>query len=182
MKNLFLILFITLAYELLAQDHQKYLIACGKLYNSETGDFKAGMVILVTNNKIDTVKAEKELSTNERLDYKLIDLSKHTVLPGLLDCHTHLLFKEVLYPDNNLSGLDMGKTLVFEGDSLRALYGAARAKAYLEAGITSIQDLGNSGQFGDVALRRVINEGLLPGPRMLVLAWVCQVPGAKYPE
>jgi len=87
-------------------------------------------------------------------------------MPGLIDCHTHLLCKETLYPDNKVTGLEMSRSLVFDGDAYRALYGAARAKAYLEAGITAVQDLGNSGQFADVALNRAILEGLLPGPRM----------------
>jgi imidazolonepropionase-like amidohydrolase len=55
---------------------------------------------------------------------------------------------------------------LLDGDAYRAVYGAARAKAYLEAGITAVQDLGNSGEFADIALRRAIREGLVPGPRM----------------
>lgn len=151
---------------LIAQHKQQHLIKAGKLFDSETAEFKTGMVILVTGNIIDTVKAEKDLTANEKKNYTLLDLSKFTVLPGLIDCHTHLLCKENLYPDNNVTGLDMGRSLVFDGDAYRALYGAARAKAYLEAGITAVQDLGNSGQFADVALNRAIMEGLLPGPRM----------------
>jgi len=60
----------------------------------------------------------------------------------------------------------MAKELIMEGDAYRAIYGAARAKAYLEAGITAVQDLGNSGLFADVALRKCINEGIVTGPRM----------------
>ena len=149
-----------------AQQKQQYLIKAGKLFDSETAEFKTGMVILITGNTIDTVKAEKDLTANEKKNYTLLDLSKSTVLPGLIDCHTHLLCKENMYPENKTTGLDMSRSLVFDGDAYRALYGAARAKAYLEAGITAVQDLGNSGQFADVALNRAIMEGLIPGPRM----------------
>ena len=145
---------------------QYHLIKAGKLFNSETGAFQTGMVILVSRNSIDTVKAEKDVTAAEKEKYKLIDLSAYTVLPGLIDCHTHLLYKESIWQGNNEPSLDMARTLTLDGDAYRALYGAARAKAYLEEGITTVQDLGNSGQFGDIALRRAINEGLLPGPRM----------------
>jgi imidazolonepropionase-like amidohydrolase len=72
----------------------------------------------------------------------------------------------VIHPGNTVQAMDLVKELTTEGDAYRALYGAARAKAYLEAGITAVQDLGNSGQYADMALRRAIEEGLVPGPRM----------------
>ena len=162
----FISFFLIVSCTALTQQKQQYLIRAGKLFDSETKSFKTGMAILITGNTIDTVKAEKDVTANERKNYTLLDLSKFTVMPGLIDCHTHLLCKENLYPDNPVTGLDMSRSLVFDGDAYRALYGAARAKAYLEAGITAVQDLGNSGQFADVALNRAIIEGLLPGPRM----------------
>lgn len=145
---------------------QKHLIKAGKLFNSETGAFQTGMMILVTNNRIDTVKAERDVTPAEKENYKLIDLSAYAVLPGLIDCHTHLLYKENVWPGNAEPSMDMNRALTLDGDAYRALYGAARAKAYVEEGITTVQDLGNSGLFGDMALRRAINEGLVPGPRM----------------
>jgi len=166
MKNLFLLLFVFISFATSAQDNKKFLIRAGKLFDSESGQFKTGMSILVNDGKIEAVKPVKNVTAEEEKNYELIDLSKYAVLPGLIDAHTHLLNREVLHPGNELPGLDMGKVLTLEGDAYRALYGAARAKAYLEAGITSVQDLGNSGQFGDVALRRAINEGLITGPRM----------------
>src|SRR5579859_890663 len=151
----------------MAQDKPaSYLIKAGKLFDSETGEFKTGMVILVKDKKIEAVRSEKEVSEAEKEGRQVVDLSAYAVLPGLIDCHTHLLYREVLHPGNTVESMDLVKELTTEGDAYRAIYGTARAKAYLEAGITSVQDLGNSGQYADMALRRAINEGLVPGPRM----------------
>jgi imidazolonepropionase-like amidohydrolase len=166
MRKMFLCLLLIIPSLLGAQDSHKFMIRAGKLFDSETGQFKSGFAILVNGIKIESVKSEKDITEQEKKDYNLIDLSKYVVLPGLIDAHTHLLNREELHPGNTLPGLDMGKVLTLDGDAYRAIYGAARAKAYLEAGITAVQDLGNSGQFGDVALRRAINEGLVPGPHM----------------
>lgn len=167
MKNIFLFVFFFIPVVLKAQGSEKILIKTGKLFDSETGQFKTGISILVNNSIIEAVKPDKDLTAAERKDYTLIDLSMYTVLPGLIDCHTHLLNREVLHPAaSDAPGLDMAKVLTMEGDAYRAIYGSVRAKAYLEAGITSVQDLGNSGQFADVALKRAIMEGLVIGPRM----------------
>jgi imidazolonepropionase-like amidohydrolase len=82
---------------------------------------------------------------------RVVDLSRYTVLPGLIDAHTHLLNLE--HPKGNISTEGI-KQLTIEGLPLRALHGAARARTFLDAGITTVRDLGNSGRFGDVALRQ----------------------------
>ena len=165
MKNSLLLYFLCISFILHAQENQ-YLIRAGKLFDSETGQFKTGMSIFVSNDRITAVKQNREITADDRKTYTLIDLSNYTVLPGLIDAHTHLLNREVLHPGNQLADLDMGKVLTMEGDAYRAIYGSARAKAYLEAGITAVQDLGNSGQFADIALRKAIGECLVAGPRM----------------
>src|SRR5438105_2029038 len=114
MKNVSLLVFLVISFTTTAQD-QKILIKAGKLFDSETGQFSTGMSILVNKSKIEAVKADKDISLTEQVNYQLIDLSKYTVLPGLIDCHTHLLNREVLHPNNNLPGLDMGKVLTLEG-------------------------------------------------------------------
>ncbi len=181
MKNAIFIFFVLIPIFTHAQEGGKYLIRAGKLFDSESGQFKTSMSILVSNSKILSVKPDKEITTDEEKNYVLIDLSKYVVLPGLMDAHTHLLNREVLHPGNELPGLDMGKVLTMEGDAYRSIYGAARAKAYLEAGITAVQDLGNSGQFADIALRRAINEGLVPGPRMRCAGQGLSTEGGQMP-
>ena len=182
MKNLFLILLLIIPCLLKAQETNKVLIRAGKMFNSETGVFMNDMALLIEGKKIKVVKPYKEISEKEKKEFELIDLSKYTILPGLIDAHTHLLNKEALIPDNKFSGLDMMKVLTMQGDAYRAIYGSVRAKAYLEAGITSVQDLGNSGQYADIALRKAINEGLVIGPRMRCAGRGLSSEGGQMPD
>jgi imidazolonepropionase-like amidohydrolase len=182
MKKGFVSLIMLLPFILFAQEGIKTLIKAGKFFNSETGTFQSDIAIIVSNNKIENVKPYKEVSEKEKKEFKIIDLSKYTILPGLIDAHTHLLNKETVLPDNKFSGLDMMKTLTMNGDAYRAIYGSVRAKAYLEAGITAVQDLGNSGQFADIALRKSIREGLTNGPRMRCAGLGLSSEGGQMPD
>jgi len=166
MKKTIFFALLLLPYLSIAQTSHKYLIKTGKLFDSETGTFKIGLDVLVDGNRIEGVKPDKDVTANEKGDHQLIDLSKYTVLAGLIDSHTHLLFREELQPGIDFSTLSLEKVLTQQGDAYRAIYGTVRAKAYLEAGITSVQDLGNSGKFADIALRKAIEDGLVVGPRM----------------
>ena len=136
------------------------IIRAGRLFDSESGTFAGPRDIRVSNGQIDSVAPSLAVPKGARV----IDLRRYTVLPGLIDAHTHLLTNE----DPSLRGLDIIREVVVEGTTLRALHGAARARTFLAAGITSVRDLGNSGRFGDVALRSAINDGSLDGPRMFV--------------
>ena len=162
MNRLLLLIILIFPHALFSQSKSRKIIKAGKIFNSLTGQFITGTSIIINGNKIESVKKEAELTQREK-SYPLIDLSKYAVLPGLIDAHTHLLSKEVA---GQSSSLEMVKSLVMQGDAYRALYGASKAKAYLEAGITAVQDLGNSGQFADIALQKAISEGLVNGPRM----------------
>lgn len=97
---------------------------------------------------------------------QIIDLSKYTVLPGLIDCHTHLLQSYDFR--NGFDDPNMILTLAQMNTAQRALLGAKNAADVLAAGITTVRDLGNSGTEGDVALRDAILNGWVAGPRMLV--------------
>lgn len=139
-------------------------IKTGKIFDSTAVTFSGPTIIKVSNGRIAEVGPDIQIPT----DAEVIDLGPYYVLPGLIDCHTHLLYLEDI--GGASSGLSMQgvKALVMEGDALRALRGAARAKTFLDAGITTVQDLGNSGRFADVALKKAIQEGSLPGSRMRV--------------
>ena len=134
-------------------------IKAGKLFDSEKGTMLSNYIIKVERNRISEIGKDISIPANA----KTIDLSEYTVLPGLIDGHTHLMTLDDLNDDS-----PMADKLLFEGDALRVLRGSKRAKSWLENGFTSVRDLGDSGSFLDVALKRAINEGTVDGPRMFV--------------
>ncbi|MCC8426086.1 amidohydrolase family protein [Mucilaginibacter sp. UR6-11] len=182
MKKIYLITFLILPVALCAQNNKNWLIKTGKLFDSETAQFKTGLDILVKDGRIEDVKPDVDITADQRKQYTLIDLSNSTVLPGLIDAHTHLLYREGNSGNGpNTSTIALERHLTMDGDAYRALYGAARAKGYLEAGITSVQDLGNSGMYGDIALRKAIADRLLPGPNMSCAGPGLAAAGAQMP-
>jgi imidazolonepropionase-like amidohydrolase len=137
------------------------VIRAGRLFDSEKGVFLVNRDIIVKNKRVDAVGENLPVPSGARE----IDLRSYSVLPGLIDAHTHLLYLEDIVKGSFSEGT---KAVINEGTPLRALHGAARARTFLAAGITTVRDLGNSGQFGDVALRDAINDGSADGPRMFV--------------
>jgi len=150
------------------------VIRAGRLFDSEKGVFLPARTIVIKNNLIESVGENLPIPKGARV----IDLSRYTVLPGLIDAHTHLLYLEDPSAGLTTEGI---KALTVEGTTLRALRGAARGRTFLNAGITTVRDLGNSGRFGDVALRTAINEGSVDGPRMYVSGPGLSPEGGQFP-
>lgn len=138
---------------------EQVLIHAGRVFASERGTFLGPRDILLRGNRIEAIGENLQAPAGTRE----IDLRGYTVLPGLIDAHTHLLLETS--PKAN-EGQEMAREVAFEGTALRALRGGARARTYLHAGITTVRDLGNSGTFGDAALAAAIKEGTIDGPRM----------------
>ena len=109
---------------------------------------------------------------------EVVDLGNALVLPGLIDAHTHLLqnYQPELGGDDN----NMLVTVATMSTARRVLLGAAMGREDLEAGITTVRDLGNSGVNGDVALRDAINKGEVVGPRIVASTRALSAAGGQF--
>lgn len=114
-------------------------------------------VIVITDNKISSVGEAGSVSIPAGA--KVIDLGDVTLLPGFIDAHTHLIGRVLGDPDGDMS-------LVKDYESFGAMLGVIHARDTLLAGFTSVRNVGAAGRFDDMALRKAINEGWTPGPRM----------------
>jgi imidazolonepropionase-like amidohydrolase len=134
---------------------RRVVVRAGHILDVKTGNMLSGQAIVIEGDKIVSVgpAADAKLSPATQT----IDLPNATVLPGLIDAHTHLTFDPA-----NLGYEGLGISYPRE-----ALIGARNARVTLEAGFTTVRNVG-AGGYSDVALRDAINAGDVPGPRMLV--------------
>ena len=110
---------------------------------------------------------------------EVLDLGDETLLPGLIDAHTHLLL-ELSGENAGAQYDDMLQVVATESTAERALLGAKLGREDLEAGITTVRDVGNSGVNGDVALRDAIDRGWIPGPRIVASTRALAAPGGQF--
>jgi imidazolonepropionase-like amidohydrolase len=139
------------------------VVKAGKLLDVSKGSYVENAAIWIEADRIKQAGRFSDIQPLVPKDAKLIDLSHFTVLPGLIDCHTHIMARIPSGPDGYTLNLAT-KTQAF-----RALEGAYNARITLQAGFTSVRDVENEGSgYADVALRDAINQGLAEGPRMQV--------------
>jgi imidazolonepropionase-like amidohydrolase len=137
---------------------QTIAIKAGKLIDPETATVATDQVILVEGKTIKAVGPDVRIPA----EAEVIDLTDATVLPGLVESHTHML----LTMDEEQHGSYYVTTLV-NTTAYRAIEGVANARSMLESGFTTIRDLGNNANYGDVDLKRAIDAGVVPGPTMV---------------
>lgn len=134
-------------------------VKAGRLIDPDSGTATTNQIILIEGEKI------KEVGPNVVIPAgaKVIDLSKLTVLPGLVDAHTHTAITYKEKPENNYYYL----TYVMDSTALRAIQAASNGIQLLNSGFTVIRDVGNNALYADAALRQAIEQGWLPGPTVI---------------
>lgn len=138
------------------------LVKAGRLLDVHKGTYIENAGIWIEGERIKEVGGFSDVQSHAP-KVKVIDLGRATVLPGLIDCHTHLMARIVDSDDG------YALTLVTKSQAFRALEGAFDARLTLNAGFTSVRDVESEGSgYADVALRDAISQGLAEGPRMQV--------------
>ena len=149
------------------------LVRAGRLLDPRTRNVISPAAVLIENGKIKEVGPPSQVQTRTPANVKTIDLGNATLLPGLIDSHTHLFLDIIVPPEleqqRHSNGLfAQGMLLaIIESPSKRVLMGAQSAREDLESGFTTVRNLGHSGIDGDTELRDGINGGRVPGPRIL---------------
>jgi len=149
---------------------QVTVIKAGKLVDPESGTSASNQVIIVENRKIKAVGPGLAVPANA----VVIDLSRSVVMPGLFDAHSHLCYTS--HPGRrDQFYLDLTETTAY-----RAIEGTKNAREMLEAGFTTVRDVGNNGRYADTALREAIEKGIVPGPTMINAGRIIAPFGGQY--
>jgi imidazolonepropionase-like amidohydrolase len=141
------------------------VVLAGRLVDVAAGDVLRDRAIVLEGDRIQEVLPASAAPSGG----PVIDLSDHTVLPGLIDCHAHLIGE-----------LDEGQGyayLVNRSSAQEALTGVTNALATLLGGVTTVRDIGTFHAFVDLALREAIEDGRIPGPRMMCAGAYVTCPG-----
>lgn len=171
MKRVLLAIFITLTF------CQSYLISqtpaanppslvfikAGKLINVRTGRVDENQGILIEGDRIKAVGPLQQTLALINPRARIIDLSSATVLPGLADCHTHILLQ------GDITAADYDEQLLKESIPYRTIRATVAVRTALTNGFTALRDLETEGaMYADVDVKQAINRDVIPGPRMFV--------------
>jgi imidazolonepropionase-like amidohydrolase len=141
-------------------------IRAGHLVDVEAGEVLRAQVVTIRGERIEAVGPDEGSYADGA---RVIDLSNRTVLPGLIDCHAHLI-----------GDIDTGHgyaALVQSSAAQEVMFGVRNARMTLEAGFTTVRDVGSFRALTDVALRAGIENGWLAGPRMMCAGAYITCPG-----
>jgi len=139
-----------------ASPNQTYVIKAGRLIDGQSAEIRRDVIIVVQGNKI-TALGEKAAIPKDAL---LLDFTDKTVLPGFIDAHTHIMVDGVD---------DYGADLYKNSTPFRAIRAVASVRQALWNGFTALRDVESEGaMYADVDVKKAINMGLVPGPRLWV--------------
>lgn len=155
MRQFITIAFVIMSVSLSAQ--KTILIKCGKLLDTKTGMVSEKQNVLIKGNQIVSISSSSVAADS------IIDLSNYFVMPGLIDCHTHVVLQ------GDITSEDYDVQVLKESIPYRAIRGTKSVERALLNGFTTIRDLGTEGAgFTDVDLKKAVNKGVINGPRMWV--------------
>jgi imidazolonepropionase-like amidohydrolase len=144
-----------------------FAVKAGRLVDPEAGTASANQTVLVQDGKITAVGANLTVPAGAQV----IDLSRSTVLPGLVDAHTHLAM--TMMPGRDLIAgarevrWSIQNAIANDSTAYRAIEAAGNAFTMLQSGFTVVRDLGNNALYADTALRQAIEAGWVPGPTVV---------------
>ena len=153
----FLTLGLSLFFCITLSAQKTILIKCGKLLDSKTGVVSEKQNIFIKGNQVVSI------STNTLQADSIIDLSNYFVMPGMIDCHTHVLLQ------GDITSEDYDVQVLKESIPYRTIRATKSAEKALMNGFTTLRDLGTEGAgYADVDVKKAINKGVINGPRMFV--------------
>jgi imidazolonepropionase-like amidohydrolase len=154
-----------------ARMNERIAIRAGRMFDGQSDDLRKQQIILIEGTRIKHVGSADEVHISPGTD--VLDLTNATVLPGLIDGHTHLF----------ASGPDLDEQMLKESLQYRTLEALVNAQRDLYVGFTTLRDLKTlGGMYGDVDLRTAINNGLVQGPRLQVSGRGFQTTGGFRPK
>ena len=147
-------------------------LRCGTLIDGNTGQARTNVTIVVKNDRVSEIKAGNYATGSAGT---VIDLSRETCLPGLIDTHTHILLQ------GDVTAADYDEQLLKQSTEYRAILATVNVRRALEYGFTTLRDVETEGAgYADVDVKKAVNNGVIPGPRMQVATRALDVTGA-YP-
>ena len=157
-----------------AQPPPPILIKAGRLVDGRSDAVQTSVGILVEGERIKAVGPLAQIQGQAK-DARVVDLSQMTVLPGLIDAHTHLLLQ------GDPTAESYNEQLLYQSTPYRAILAARNARIALEHGFTAIRDLETEGaMYADVDVKRAVSRGEVPGPRIFA-STRAMAPTGMYP-
>lgn len=151
-----------------------YLLKPARVFDGESAQTHVDWVVLVRGEKIEAVGPAREVKAPA--DAKVIELPLMTLMPGLIDAHSHVL----LHPYSETSWNDQ---VAHEALSLRVARATNHLRNELLAGFTTLRDLGTEGAgYADVGLKQAVAQGIIPGPRLLIATRAIVATGSYAPK